>query len=176
MRALGLCDFARSWLNFARFCQPILVYSHCCRSSPHATACLATSKLLQPGAQHVAAEMLPLGHKRKRVQTKLFGDDFVRDDLRPGKGARRRKVMEPGGPDEAQGADALLSLAALAEEAETDTQSPEEGTAESCPNCIGSTQFVCLWYAFCLQYCGHTMIDGCNSRCSRHTSCLTRCP
>ena len=76
----------------------------------------------------IAAEMLPVGHKRKRVQTKLFGDDFVRDDLRPGKGARRRKVMEPGGPDEAQGADALLSLAALAEEADSDTQSADEGT------------------------------------------------
>ena len=72
--------------------------------------------------------MLPVGHKRKRVQTKLFGDDFVRDDLRPGKGARRRKVMEPGGPDEAQGADALLSLAALAEEAGSgDTQSADDG-------------------------------------------------
>ena len=71
--------------------------------------------------------MLPIGHKRKRVQTKLFGDDFVRDDLRPGKTARRRKVMEPGGPDEAQGADALLSLAALAEQAESDTQSGDEG-------------------------------------------------
>ena len=78
-----------------------------------------------------AAEMLPVGHKRKRVQTKLFGDDFVREDLRPGKAARRRKVMEPGGPDEAQGADALLSLAALAEEAEeaeSDTQSADEGS------------------------------------------------
>ena len=73
------------------------------------------------------AEMLPVGHKRKRVQTKLFGDDFVRDDLRPGKGARRRKVMEPGGPDEAQGADALLSLAALAEADSGDTQSADEG-------------------------------------------------
>lgn len=72
------------------------------------------------------AEMLPVGHKRKRVQTKLFGDDFVRDDLRPGKGARRRKVMEPGGPDEAQGADALLSLAALAEADSGDTQSADE--------------------------------------------------
>lgn len=71
--------------------------------------------------------MLPVGHKRKRVQTKLFGDDFVRDDLRPGKTARRRKVMEPGGPDEAQGADALLSLAALAEQAESDTQSGDAG-------------------------------------------------
>ena len=77
--------------------------------------------------QNACAEMLPVGHKRKRVQTKLFGDDFVREDLRPGKGARRRKVMEPGGPDEAQGADALLSLAALAEEAESDTQSADEG-------------------------------------------------
>ncbi len=76
--------------------------------------------------------MLPVGHKRKRVQTKLFGDDFVRDDLRPGKGARRRKVMEPGGPDEAQGADALLSLAALAEEAESgDTQSADEGKSSA---------------------------------------------
>ncbi|KAL3133301.1 hypothetical protein ABBQ38_007180 [Trebouxia sp. C0009 RCD-2024] len=73
-----------------------------------------------------ATEMLPLGHKRKRVQTKLFGDDFVRDDLRPGKTARRRKVMEPGGADEAQGADALLSLATLAEQAESDSQSAEE--------------------------------------------------
>ena len=73
--------------------------------------------------------MLPVGHKRKRVQTKLFGDDFVRDDLRPGKAGRRRKVMEPGGPDEAQGADALLSLAALAEQAESDTQSADEGMA-----------------------------------------------
>lgn len=36
--------------------------------------------------------------------------------------------MEPGGPDEAQGADALLSLAALAEEADSpDTQSADEG-------------------------------------------------
>ena len=68
-----------------------------------------------------------MGHKRKRVQTKLFGDDFVREDLRPGKGARRRKVMEPRGPDEAQGADALLSLAALAEAADSDTQSADEG-------------------------------------------------
>ena len=78
---------------------------------------------------HIAlfAEMLPVGHKRKRVQTKLFGDDFVREDLRPGKGARRRKVMEPRGPDEAQGADALLSLAALAEAADSDTQSADEG-------------------------------------------------
>lgn len=72
--------------------------------------------------------MLPVGHKRKRVQTKLFGDDFVREDLRPGKAARRRKVMEPGGADEAQGADALLSLATLAEQAESDSQSAEEGT------------------------------------------------
>ena len=74
-----------------------------------------------------SAEMLPIGHKRKRVQTKLFGDDFVREDLRPSKTARRRRVMEPGGPDEAQGADALLSLAALAEQAESDTQSGDEG-------------------------------------------------
>lgn len=36
--------------------------------------------------------------------------------------------MEPGGADEAQGADALLSLAALAEEADSpDTQSADEG-------------------------------------------------
>ena len=79
-----------------------------------------------------AAEMLPLGHKRKRVQTKLFGDDFVRDDLRPGKSARRRKVMEPRGADEAQGADALLSLATLAEQAESDSQSAEEGMLPLC--------------------------------------------
>lgn len=72
--------------------------------------------------------MLPVGHKRKRVQTKLFGDDFVREDVRPGKGARRRKAMEPGGAEEAQGVDALLSLAALAEDADSgDTQSADEG-------------------------------------------------
>lgn len=85
-----------------------------------------------------AAEMLPVGHKRKRVQTKLFGDDFVREDLRPGKGARRRKVMEPGGPDEAQGADALLSLAALAEEADSDTQSADEGTFKARFDILGT--------------------------------------
>ncbi len=92
----------------------------------------AAYTIIAVGVQQVnlvccAAEMLPVGHKRKRVQTKLFGDDFVRDDLRPGKGARRRKVMEPGGPDEAQGADALLSLAALAEADSGDTQSADEG-------------------------------------------------
>lgn len=38
------------------------------------------------------AEALPAGHKRKRVQTKLFGDDYVREDLKPGRGPRRRKV------------------------------------------------------------------------------------
>ena len=76
--------------------------------------------------------MLPVGHKRKRVQTKLFGDDFVREDLRPGKTARRRKVMEAGGADEAQGADALLSLAALAEQAESDSLSGEEGVVSCC--------------------------------------------
>lgn len=36
--------------------------------------------------------MLLAGHKRKRVQTKLFGDDYVREDLKPGRGPRRRKV------------------------------------------------------------------------------------
>lgn len=45
-----------------------------------------------------AADSLPAGGKRKRVQTKLFGDDFVRDDLKPGRGPRRRKVGLPAQP------------------------------------------------------------------------------
>lgn len=99
--------------------------------------------------------MLPVGHKRKRVQTKLFGDDFVREDLRPSKAARRRKVMEPGGPDEAQGADALLSLAALAEQAESDTQSGDEGLLLLCCTLLmtrnlemnlGCCAASCPWY------------------------------
>ena len=51
--------------------------------------------------------------------------------------------MEPGGPDEAQGADALLSLAALAEEADSpDTQSADEGefwpACSSMPACMNT--------------------------------------
>lgn len=48
--------------------------------------------------------------------------------------------MEPGGADEAQGADALLSLAALAEQADSpDTQSADEGNLD--PLC---NDFLCL--------------------------------
>ena len=48
--------------------------------------------------------------------------------------------MEPGGADEAQGADALLSLAALAEQADSpDTQSADEGNLDP----LGS-DFLCL--------------------------------
>ena len=50
------------------------------------------------------------------------------------------QVMEPGGADEAQGADALLSLAALAEQADSpDTQSADEGNID--PLC---KDFLCL--------------------------------
>ena len=109
----------REWLSMSPCCL--------CNLAPALVpACWPVQKLCG------SAEMLPVGHKRKRVQTKLFGDDFVRDDLRPGKSARRRKVMEPGGPDEAQGADALLSLAALAEQAESDTGSGDEGMLLHC--------------------------------------------
>ena len=106
--------------------------------------------------------MLPVGHKRKRVQTKLFGDDFVREDLRPSKAARRRKVMEPGGPDEAQGADALLSLAALAEQAESDTQSGDEGLLLLCCTLLmtcnlemnlGCCAASCQWYHVACRPC-----------------------
>lgn len=58
--------------------------------------------------------------------------------------------MEPGGPDEAQGADALLSLAALAEEADSpDTQSADEGElllsmTPKLNACIGHGVTVCV--------------------------------
>ena len=69
------------------------VRTHCL---PAATCCTGTTEqdhyIVSANMTCYVAESLPAGGKRKRVQTKLFGDDFVRDDLKPGRGPRRRKV------------------------------------------------------------------------------------
>ena len=68
----------------------------CALTLPAATCCTGTTEqdhyIVSANMTCYVAESLPAGGKRKRVQTKLFGDDFVRDDLKPGRGPRCRKV------------------------------------------------------------------------------------